>query len=165
LFAQRAAKLYELYRSYQSIEEIPAETRSQIERDIFRRPLDDIWQDTVKFFERNDPEIVRRAETDSHRRMALVFRWYLGLSSRWPIHGDETRRLDFQIWCGPAQGAFNAWVAGSFLSDIQNRSIAQISLNMLEGAALITRAHQLRSMGLDVPSDAFDFVPRPLAAQ
>ena len=36
--------------------------------------------------------------------MALVFRWYLGMSSRWAIEGSVERRSDYQIWCGPAQG-------------------------------------------------------------
>jgi trans-AT polyketide synthase/acyltransferase/oxidoreductase domain-containing protein len=33
--------------------------------------------------------------------------------------GDETRRMDYQIWCGPAMGAFNDWVRGSFLEAAQ----------------------------------------------
>jgi hypothetical protein len=94
--------------------------------------------------------------------MALVFRWYLGRSSRWAIDGDTERRLDYQIWCGPAMGAFNAWVAGSFLEAPERREAVQIARNLLEGAAAITRAQQLRSYGAPVPAAAFDFRPRPL---
>ena len=47
--------------------------------------------------------------------MALVFRWYLGLSSRWANAGEPTRKVDYQVWCGPAMGAFNEWTKGSFL--------------------------------------------------
>ncbi len=39
----------------------------------------------------------------------------------------------------------------------------QIALNLLEGAAVITRASQLRSFGLPVPTTAFQFQPRPLS--
>ena len=53
--------------------------------------------------------------------------------------------MDYQIWCGPAMGAFNDWVRGSFLEPYQNRDAVQIALNLLEGAAVITRAEQLRS--------------------
>ena len=95
--------------------------------------------------------------------MALCFRWYLGLSSRWAIAGEASRRLDFQIWCGPAMGAFNDWVKGSFLEPAEARSVTQIALNLLEGAAVATRAHQLRSYGAPVPNTAFRFRPRPLA--
>jgi hypothetical protein len=91
--------------------------------------------------------------------MALVFRSYLGLSSRWAITGEPTRRTDFQIWCGPAIGAFNRWVAGSPLAQPGRRTVVQIGLNLLEGAAMVTRAHQLRSYGVPVPGEAF--APRP----
>ena len=40
--------------------------------------------------------------------------------------------------------------------------LAEIALNLLEGAATITRAHQLASYGVPVPAEAFAFSPRPL---
>jgi hypothetical protein len=94
--------------------------------------------------------------------MALCFRWYLGQSSRWAIAGEPARRLDYQIWCGPAMGAFNDWVRGSFLEDPARREVVQIAANLLEGAAAITRAQQLRAWGAPVPPAAFYFHPRPL---
>lgn len=162
MYAARSGRLYELYRKYHSIEEIPSEIREQLERDIFRRPLENIWQETRRYFLQRDPNEIARAEQDPHRRMALTFRWYLGLSSRWPIAGDPDRKLDYQLWAGPALGAFNGWTSGSFLADLQRRTVAQIGLNLLEGAAVITRAHQLRCFGVDVPTTAFSFTPRPL---
>jgi hypothetical protein len=53
-------------------------------------------------------------------------------------------------------------VAGTFLADPANRSVVQIGRNLLEGAAVVTRAQQLRSYGVPVPAAAFDFRPRPL---
>jgi hypothetical protein len=94
--------------------------------------------------------------------MALVLRSYLGQASAWAIRGTAERRVDFQIWCGPAMGAFNAWVEGSFLEALEHRSTVQIAYNLLEGAAVISRAQQLRTHGLPVPAAAFDFRPRPL---
>jgi len=38
----------------------------------------------------------------------------------------------------------------------------QIALDLMEGAAVITRAQQLRSHGVPVPAAALDFRPRPL---
>jgi hypothetical protein len=93
--------------------------------------------------------------------MALVFRWYLGMSSRWAIQGATERRADYQIWCGPALGAFNRWVAGGFLADPSERSVVQIARNLLEGAAVATRAQTVRSHGVPVPAAAFAFTPRP----
>jgi hypothetical protein len=95
--------------------------------------------------------------------MALVFRWYLGKASKWAIDGEASRRADFQIWSGPAMGAFNRWAKGTFLAEPKNRTVVQIARNLLEGAAVITRAGQLRSFGLPVPAASFQFRPRPLS--
>jgi hypothetical protein len=54
-------------------------------------------------------------------------------------------------------------VRGSFLEAPENRTAVQVARNLMEGAAVVTRAQQLRSFGLAVPTAAFDFRPRPLA--
>jgi PfaD family protein len=162
LFAARAQRLYDVYTSYDSIEAIPSAERERLEKEIFLAPLTEIWNGTREFWTQRDPHQVTRAEKEPKHRMALCFRWYLGLSSRWAIAGDPARRMDYQIWCGPAQGAFNDWVKGSYLEPVTARSAVQMALNLLEGAAVLTRAQQLRSHGLPVPSEAFRFVPRPL---
>lgn len=163
LFAPRARKLYELYRAWPSLEAIPAAERARVERDQLRADFDAAWASTRAFWLTCDPAEVARAEADPKHRMALVFRSYLGLSSRWAIDGVAERSADFQIWCGPAMGAFNAWVRGSFLEPPERREVLQVARNLLEGAAAITRAQQLRSYGLPVPAQAFDFRPRVLA--
>jgi hypothetical protein len=38
--------------------------------------------------------------------------------------------------------------------------VVQLALNLLEGAASISRASQLRSFGLQIPPEAFTFAPR-----
>jgi trans-AT polyketide synthase, acyltransferase and oxidoreductase domains len=163
LFATRAHKLYDVYRNHPSLEAIPAEERARLERDILGGGLDEVWASTRAFFEKRNPAENDRAERDPKHKMALVFRAYLGQASKWAIAGDERRALDFQIWCGPAMGAFNAWVKGSFLEPLAARTVGQIGLNLLEGAAVITRAQQLRTFGAAVPERAFQFSPRPLA--
>ncbi len=163
LFAVRARKLYELYRAWPSLDAIPASDREKVERDILRADFGQAWQSTRAFWMGRDPAQVERAERDPKHRMALVFRAYLGLSSRWAIDGVDERAADFQIWCGPAMGAFNTWTRGSFLEAPANRGVVQVARNLMEGAALITRAQQLRSFGLAIPASGFDFRPRPLA--
>ncbi len=56
-------------------------------------------------------------------------------------------------------GAFNKWVEGSFLEPVEHRSLQQVTLNLLEGAAIMTRAHQLRTHGLPISSQAFVYRP------
>ncbi len=162
MFAPRARKLYELYRGYASLEQIPGDERDKIERNVLRSSFDVAWASTRAFWMTRDPAQVERAEHDPKHRMALVFRAYLGLSSRWAIDGVRERSADFQIWCGPAMGAFNTWVRSSFLAEPAQRTVVQVARNLLEGAAVITRAQQLRSYGVPVPASAFDFRPRPL---
>jgi hypothetical protein len=53
-------------------------------------------------------------------------------------------------------------VRGSFLEAQTNRGVVQIALNLLEGAAVLTRAQQLRAAGVAVPAAAFAFAPRLL---
>jgi len=162
MFAPRAARLYETYRTYGGLDEIPPDVRARLETDVLRKPIDDIWAATAAFWRERDPGELARAEADPKHRMALVFRWYLGKASRWAIDGDPTRRVDYQIWCGPAMGAFNRWTAGTFLAEPSRRTVVQVALNLLEGAAVITRAHQLRTYGAPVPAQAFAFHPREL---
>jgi PfaD family protein len=161
-FAVRARKLYELYRAYDSLDALPAKEKARLEKDILRMSVSAAWRDTCKFWQERDPREIQKAEADPKHKMALVFRSYLGQSSGWSIAGVRDRRQDYQIWCGPAMGAFNAWTAGSFLAEPENRSVVQVARNLLEGAAVVTRAQQLRSFGVPVPSAAFDFRPRPL---
>ena len=163
LYASRANLLHALYSAHASLEALPAEARARLERDLFRMPLEAVWEDTRAYFADRDPAQVERAEREPRHRMALVFRSYLGRSVHWAIAGETDRRADYQIWCGPAMGAFNAWTAGSFLAEPEERTVAQVGLNILRGAAIVTRAQSLRAMGIAVPAAAFAPGPERLA--
>jgi trans-AT polyketide synthase/acyltransferase/oxidoreductase domain-containing protein len=162
LFAQRGHKLYEAYRRYPSLDDIPAEERRRLETDVLGASIEDVWAETKAYFARNAPADIKRAERDPKHKMALVFRWYLFMGAQWAREGEVARRADYQIWCGPAMGAFNDWVKGSFLEPVADRGVVQIALNLLEGGAHVTRAHQLRLAGVPAPQRAFSFVPRRL---
>lgn len=163
LFAMRGRHLHELYKKYDGIEHLPADVRSKLETQIFRRNLDDVWAECESFFTERDPKQIERARKDSRHQMALVFRWYLGLSSRWAITGDESRKMDTQIWCGPGIGAFNAWTKGSFLEAPSERRVALVAANMMAGAAALIRTRQLLQQGVDAGPEANVWTPRPLA--
>jgi PfaD family protein len=162
MFAQRATKLHELYTSYNQLEDIPEKLRIQLERDVFKRSLDDEWRQTKAYFLQLDPRQVDRAETDPRHKMALVFRSYLGQSSRWATTGHPDRKMDYQIWCGPTMGAFNAWVRGSFLEKPENRDTVTVAMNLLFGACVLTRANWVRCQGVALPSHIDTYSPLPL---
>lgn len=163
MFAMRAAKLYELYRAYPSIDALPEAERTQLEKTIFRASLEEIWRQTVEFFKVRDPRQIERANADPKHKMALIFRWYLGNASRWANSGEPTRQLDYQIWCGPAMGAFNEWTRDSILQEPTNRSAVVVAMNLLAGAAVTLRANLLRCQGAVLAPEATRFAPRSLA--
>jgi len=159
MFAMRAARLYDLYRTYDRYEQIPETVRTTVERDFFQASFEESWAQTRQFFEQRDRTQIDRAERDPKHKMALVFRSYLGKASLWAKSGDPARRIDYQIWCGPAMGAFNAWAKGSILDPPENRHVATIGINLLYGAAGLMRCNWLRSQGIIVPSQAAVFRP------
>jgi PfaD family protein len=151
MFPLRAEKLYKLYNQYNSFDQIPAKEKTMIERDYLRCSFGEAWHRTKAFFQQRDPKQIQRAEDHPKHKMALVFRSYLGLSSRWAKQGEASRKIDYQIWCGPAMGAFNEWVKGSFLEKFENRKTCDIALNLLYGAAIKTRINWLRAQGVHLP--------------
>ena len=159
MFAMRASRLYELYSRYQSIEEIPQKDREKIEKTIFKRNLDEVWDETQHFFRERDQKNLERAFSDPHHKMALIFRWYLGLSSRWSVVGEVGREMDYQIWCGPAMGTFNEWVSGTYLEEKENRKVVDVVLQLLTGAAYLARVRGLELQGIELPVEVRRFVP------
>lgn len=162
MFSVRARKLYDLYREYAGIEAIPPSQRAILERDFFRCTLDEAWADTRRFFEERDPSQIERALRDPKHKMSLVFRSYLGRSSDWANKGDTSRKADYQIWCGPAMGAFNEWTRGTFLAKPENRGVVTVAMNILLGAAVLSRANWLRMQGVTLEGDANSFRPLEL---
>ena len=159
MFAMRAQKLYELYTRYQAWEEIPVAEREKLEKTVFKRDFASIWADTVKFFTERDPRQVERGESNPKDKLALVFRWYLGLSSRWSAAGEKGREMDYQVWTGPAMGAFNLWVKGTYLEAPQNRHVVNVAMQILTGCALLQRVRLLEAQGLVFPPELRRYIP------
>lgn len=159
MFAMRASRLYELYGKYNALEEIPTPEREKIEKTIFKRNLDEIWEETQTFFKDRDPKNLERAYQDPHHKLALIFRWYLGLSSRWSVIGETGREMDYQIWCGPAMGAFNQWVKGSFLEPMENRIVVDVAMQILIGVAYQARVRNLVNQGVTLADDLHLYYP------
>ncbi|MEJ2888518.1 PfaD family polyunsaturated fatty acid/polyketide biosynthesis protein [Actinomycetospora aeridis] len=161
-FPMRAKSLLELYRRYDGLDALPDAERETLEKKVFRRSVDEVWDEVVAYFTRRDPEQLARAADDPRRRMALVFRWYLGMASRWAVTGETERAGDFQIWCGPAMGSFNDWVRGTYLAPPENRTVGDVATHLLRGAAYEARVWQLRLSGVRLPSAATTYRPVPI---
>lgn len=149
MFPMRAQKLFDLYRQYPAWESVPANERATVEKTFFRATFDDIWTQTREFFQRRDPTQLPKAEAEARHKMALVFRWYLGLSSRWANSGEPSRQLDYQVWCGPSMGAFNEWTKGTPLEAPANRKVADVATALMHGACVVLRQQALRQQGVE----------------
>lgn len=162
MFAVKAQRLYELYRRHESIDQFSAKDRVWLEKQVLRESFETAWARIVEYKAKSDPAFASKSGRNPRDEMAHVFRLFLFMGSQWAREGTEDRRADFQIWCGPAMGAFNDWVRDSFLEPGEARHVEQIGLNLLEGAAHVTRALQLRNLGLKVPESLCAYRPRTL---
>ena len=114
-----------------------------------RASLDEVWSETRALLAAARPGA--RSSAPSATR-STGWRWCSAGTSGSPAAGRSTatpaRRIDYQIWCGPAMGAFNDWVAGIVprADPSEPRASSRSRCNLLEGAAVVTRAQQLRSL-------------------
>jgi trans-AT polyketide synthase, acyltransferase and oxidoreductase domains len=139
MYPQRAQRLYDLYKTYPSFEAIPAPERTKVETQILKRPFVEVWEETERYWMSRMPDEAERARKDEKYKMALCFRWYLGMSSRWARLGDSSRQADYQIWCGPAIGGLNRWTHGTALAESANRDAPGLARALLIGAAVLQR--------------------------
>jgi trans-AT polyketide synthase/acyltransferase/oxidoreductase domain-containing protein len=131
-FPSRAEKLVNLYRQHDSIEGIEAKTRMQLEDRYFGRSLDDVFADVSRTFPASE---IERANQGPKQRMAMIFKRYFKYTTEWALSGDLDHKVDFQVHCGPAQGAFNQWVAGGDLEHWRKRHVDHIGLALFEQTA------------------------------
>ncbi|BAZ68886.1 MAG: PfaD family polyunsaturated fatty acid/polyketide biosynthesis protein [Pelatocladus maniniholoensis HA4357-MV3] len=159
MFPLRAQKLYEIYRNYNSIDEIPTQEREKLEKQVFRKPLAQVWEETASYLSQKNPEKLGKAVNNPKLKMALIFRWYLGLSSRWSHAGEKGREVDYQIWCGPAIGSFNDWVRGSYLADPNHRRVVDVANHLMIGSTYLYRIQSLKTQGLQIPNYYSQYIP------
>lgn len=159
LFPLRSQKLFELYKTYNSIDDIPPQEREKLENQVFRSSLDSIWRETVDYLSQNNPEKLQQAITYPKIKMAAIFGWYLGLSSRWAKSGEKNREIDYQIWCSPAMGSFNSWVKNSYLAELSNRRVVDIAYHIIRGAVFLHRLQSLKIQGLQIPHSHSQYYP------
>jgi trans-AT polyketide synthase/acyltransferase/oxidoreductase domain-containing protein len=132
-FPGRANKLYELYTRYNSLDEIDPHTRKQIEDKYFGRSFEEVWSETKSHYARR----LAGSEPTPKQKMSLIFRWYFIHTSRLAMRGIEDGRVNYQVHCGPALGAFNQWVKGTPLESWRNRHVADLAERIMTGAASV----------------------------
>ncbi|MGV7002860.1 ACP S-malonyltransferase [Priestia megaterium] len=133
-FPSRANKLYELYRHYNSLDEIDNNTKKQLQEKYFKRSFDDIFNEIKS---RYSIEEIEKAERNPKHKMALIFRWYFGYTTHLALNGIVDHKVDYQIHCGPSLGAFNQWVRGTVLEDWRARHVDEIADKLMKETAVL----------------------------
>ncbi|GER89929.1 polyketide biosynthesis protein PksE [Dictyobacter vulcani] len=143
-FPARANKLHDLYRRYNSLNEIDKSTLTQIQEKYFKRSIEQVYEEVKAYYPAQE---IEKAEKNPKHKMALIFRWYFAYSTRLALSGSEESIVDYQVHCGPALGAFNQWVKSSELENWRNRHVDEIGKKlMIETAALMN--NKIRSLFL-----------------
>ncbi len=133
LFPARANKLYDLYKQHNSLDEIDEKTKKQLQEKYFKRTFSEVISEIRS--SSDDASQIAEAERNPKYKMALVFKWYLDHSLRLALTGNDGGRVDYQIQCVPALGAFNHWSKGTRFEKWRNRHVDQIAESLMEGAA------------------------------
>lgn len=135
LFPGRANKLEQIYNQCESLDQIDKRTRAVLEESYFKRSLEEVWRETMEYLGRDKADQIEQAERNPKRKMALLFRWYFAHTARAAIQGIPEEKVNYQIHCGPAMGAFNRFAKGTELEDWRTRHVDVIAERLMEGAA------------------------------
>ena len=128
-FPSRANKLYTLYQQFPSLEAIDEKNSHQLQEKIFKRSFEDVWRLAREPLGVEERE---KAEQNSKYKMLLVFKWYFDYSWQLALEGNREHQVDYQIFCGPAMGAFNQWAMNtSWEANWRNRHVHIIAEQLM----------------------------------
>ncbi|XKK15651.1 ACP S-malonyltransferase [Bacillus sp. CB28A.1] len=139
-FPARARKLYDIYRKYQSVDELDEQIKIQIQEKYFKKSFDEVFEEITK---KSSFTEIQKAKKNPKYKMSLIFRWYLEYTLELALQGDKNNKVDYQVFCGPSLGSFNQWVKGTSLESWQNRNVDVIADRiMLETADIFYKTSQ-----------------------
>lgn len=131
-FPARANKLYDLYRLYNSLDEIDEYTKTQIQEKYFKCSFEQVYEKVKSYYSSKE---IDKAERNPKHKMALIFRWYFSYTTQIALSGNEDCKVDYQVQCGPALGAYNQWVKGTDLENWRKRYVDEIGINIMHETA------------------------------
>jgi trans-AT polyketide synthase/acyltransferase/oxidoreductase domain-containing protein len=73
-FPARANKLYDLYRHYNSLDEIDDKSKKQIQDKYFHRSFEEVYAETKAYYSQHLPEEIEKAERNPKHKIALIFK-------------------------------------------------------------------------------------------
>src|SRR5699024_9882161 len=98
----------------------------------FKKTFEEVYRECQQY---HSSQEIEKAEHNPKYKMAMIFKWYFAYSSRLALQGIEKLKVDYQVHCGPALGAFNQWVKGTPLENWRARHVDEIGLKMVNETA------------------------------
>ncbi len=136
-FPARAQKLYDLYRVHSDIDDLSVQDIKQIEKHFFARSMTSVYQEIIAT---KDNHAIKKMNESKKYKMAEIFKWYFDYAQKLSMQGVKQEQDNYQIYCGPALGAFNQWAAGTAFESWQNRQVDKIALSLLEDASAFLKS-------------------------
>lgn len=128
LFPMRAIKLFELYRQYNALSELPIHEVENLEKNFYHNNLNFVLGEVLRY---KSSEEVALIKSNEKRKMAAVFKYYFSYASKQALAG-EWDKINYQVHCGSSLGAFNEWVKGTQWEQWNKRSIVPMTDFLLE---------------------------------
>ncbi len=139
-FPTRGNRLYELYRQYNSLNEIDEKSKKLIQSKYLKRSFEEVYDEVKKHL---TVEAMKRADQDAKYKMALVFKWYFEHGTQLAISGNDEGKVDYHIPCSSALGAFNQWIKETKLESWRNRHVDELGkMIMKEAEKLLTNGQK-----------------------
>jgi len=132
-FHARANKLQDIYFHNNSLDELDDRIKQEIEHKYFGRKFDEVWEETRSYYQSRDPATLLELEKSPKKKMAALFKWYFIHSTRLALAGSNHQKMDYQLHCGPALGAFNMIVKGQRLESWKNRHVSEVADFIMSG--------------------------------
>lgn len=130
LFSARANHLYDVYRTYGGLNELPRGVCETVER-YLGTPWPLVWEKCTERLRDTRPEELERLRNNGKAKMARVFKTYFTRTIESALAGDVGDRVNWQIQCGPAMGAFNAFARSAGMEAWQTRNIERIAHELM----------------------------------
>lgn len=128
LFYQaRANHLYDLYRQYNSIDELNETTKQQLEGRYLKKSFENVYNE-IQQSVKNDQQYVNKEKL----KMLQIFKWYFEQSREATLRSDPEWKMDYQIRCSNAMGLMNRWLMGTPYEDWKSRSVVEIGKKLLD---------------------------------
>jgi len=130
-FPDRAKQLYTLHTLYHTMDEIPQDTLSMLEKNVFCQPLDKVWQEVkIKLENNGDQSKLSKALKNPKYKMILLFQHYFKTADQ--LNGLREDILNKCIRTNPAISAFNQWVKDTPLESWKNRHADEIGIRIMK---------------------------------